>query len=805
MIVFEHRPVTARFARRVAIAIVILLQAARAGAQPPAPTPPPAPAQPAQPPAPAPPAPAPAAGSLPIDDVHSDRQELTNNQKTQHHLGHVELVSGDLTIFADEAWYYSDEHRFVATGNVVFSQGNNRISAERAEFDTESRTGTFHTAYGIAPVKPPPQRGGGIAPPPFADQDTYVYFFGETIKKVGPKKYEISKGGFTTCVQPTPRWDLSADTITLNIDHYTLMRSAILSVKGVPMFYLPVLYYPTKREGRATGILLPTYGQSSLRGQEFSNAFFWAIDRSQDATLLHDWFSKTGQGVGGEYRFNFSPTADGYLRSYLLEQRETSYPQSDGTTKVFDASRTYEIRGAANQALPGNIRARASVEYFSSIVTSQTFNTNINDTSRNQRFFGGNLVGAWNSYSLNATFDHREYFYDTTNSVLSGSWPKVTFSRNERPLIGQSLYFGVGTEFAHFLLDQRTASGSVDSSLARFDFSPQIRFPFKKWQWFTVNSTASWRDTFYTRSRDLVTNKIVEDDLNRRFYTLQTQIVGPVFNRIWDTPGSGFAEKFKHSIEPTFSVQRTSTIDNYKQIVLFDGIDFTTGGTRYTYALNNRIYAKVRGNPGQTAQSREIIGVELAQSYYTNQDAAQRDRQYQTNNSGQAAPTHFSPISLSVRVVPTNDINATLRAEFDPTYKELRTVSAQGTYSWTNRIQTTAGWSKKSFIAELLGFNDPNFLDHSVNGQVNAHTKDNQLGTVYGFNYDVLKTTLRQQRISAYYNAQCCGLAFEYQAYNFGSNFFAPIPSDHRFFLSFTLAGLGNFSPFNGALGGVPR
>jgi hypothetical protein len=32
-----------------------------------------------------------------------------------------------------------------------------------------------------------------------------------------------------------------------------------------------------------------------------------------------------------------------------------------------------------------------------------------------------------------------------------------------------------------------------------------------------------------------------------------------------------------------------------------------------------------------------------------------------------------------------------------------------------------------------------------------------------------------------------------------------PIASDHRFFMSFTLAGLGNFSPFNGAMSGVPR
>ena len=63
-----------------------------------------------------------------------------------------------------------------------------------------------------------------------------------------------------------------------------------------------------------------------------------------------------------------------------------------------------------------------------------------------------------------------------------------------------------------------------------------------------------------------------------------------------------------------------------------------------------------------------------------------------------------------------------------------------------------------------------------------------------------------QQRISAFYNAQCCGIAFEYQTYNFGpASVVAPIPSDHRFFLSFTLAGLGNFSPFNGALSGVPR
>lgn len=766
---------------QIGVASLVALCGSRAGAQPPA------------------------SGAPPIDDVRSERQELTNSQKTQHHIGHVELTTGDMTIFADDAWYYTDEHRFVATGNVVFAQGNNRISAERADFDTETRIGTFYTAWGVAPVQPPEQRPGGIAPPPMAgNQPTYVYFFGETIKKAGPKKYEIKNGGFTTCVQPTPRWDLNAGTVTLNIDHYTLLRNAILTVKGVPMLYLPILYYPTKRDGRATGLLIPTYGSSSLRGQSFHNAFFWAINRSQDATIMHDWYSKTGQGAGAEYRYNFSPTADGNLRTYLLDQHEATYAQSNGTALLLPASRSYEIRGGGNQALPGRIRARANVDYFSSIVTSQTFNTNIYDTTRNQRAFGGNLVGAWSTYSLNATLDHREYFYDTTNSVLSGSLPRVTLSRNERPLVGSSVYVSVGSEYAHFLRDARTATSEVDSSLSRFDLSPQIRFPFKKWQWFTVNSTASWRDTYYTRSLAAGTNQVVDQDLHRRFYTLQSQIVGPVFNRVWDTPGSGYAEKFKHSVEPFVSVQRTSPIDNYRQIVLFDGVDSFIGGTRYTYGLNNRLYAKVRQNPGQSAQSREIVSVELSQSYYTNQNAAQVDRQYQTN-TGDVAPTHFSPIALSVRAVPTNDVNGTIRAEFDPRYHALRTVSAQATYSWTGRVQATAGWSKKSFIADLFGFNDPRFLDHYVNGTTTVHTKDNRLGSVYSFNYDVLRSALLQQRVSGYYNAQCCGLAFEYQTYNFGAGSLSPVPADHRFFLSFTLAGLGNFSPFNGAMGGVPR
>ena len=434
-------------------------------------------------------------------------------------------------------------------------------------------------------------------------QETVVYFFGETIEKLGPKKYKITNGGFSTCVQPTPRWDLHAGTVILNVDHYTFLKQAVLTVKGVPMFYLPVLYYPTKKEDRATGFLLPTYGSSSLRGQSIHNAFFWAINRSQDATFLHDWYSKTGQGMGGEYRYNFGGGDDGNIRAYLLNDHTTTTDAS-GVDQPSENTQSFEIRGSANQLLPGHLRARASVNYFSSIVTSQTFNTNIYDASRNQRAFGGNVVGAWGTYTLNSTIRHSEYFYSTTSSTVSGDWPRVAVSRNERPLLDTPLYFSAGSEYANFVRAATTPGVESDSSLSRVDFNPQIRYPFKKWQWFTVNTTASWHDTYYSRSltpKSDVAQTITDEPLNRPVFSLQANMLGPLVSRIWDTPENGYAEKFKHAIEPFLNIQRTFNVPNFDRVVILDGTDYYVGGATYNYGVNNRFYAKQ--TTGRSARS----------------------------------------------------------------------------------------------------------------------------------------------------------------------------------------------------------
>ena len=608
--------------------------------------------------------------------------------------GDVQIDLGDTQIYADEVEFFTDQNRATATGNVVVAQANSRIAADRADFDLKTKLGTFYNAWGMAPVGPQKSRptsapgppaalAGGLfgsvtAAPGIASQaltaETDVYFFGETIEKTGPKKYKITNGGFTTCVQPTPRWELHSSTVILNLDQYTVLRNAVFRVKGVPLLYTPFLYYPTKRDDRATGFLLPTYGATSLRGQAIHNAFFWAIDRSEDATALYDWYSNGGQGVGSEYRYNFGPGSNGNFKTYWLDQKATT----DDSGAGLDASRSYELRGAANQGLPRGFRARANVNYFSSITSMQTLNTNVYDASRNSRSFGGNIVGVVNNVSVNGTFDRNETFYGTNSSATSGSWPRVTLSRNERPLFGSMAYFSLVGDYSSLVRENQCDGVTSDLSLTRLEVMPQIRYPFTKWQWFTVNSTVSWRDTYFSRSLAPGTSDVIDQGLNRKFFDFQTRLMGPVIARVWNTPDNGYAEKFKHSVEPFLTIGRTTSIDEFDRIIQIDASDSIVGGaTRYTYGVTNRFFAKQRRPGTTTGQAREIASVDVTQSYYSDERSAQYDRTYSTSFLG-APPSHYSPISVNARSAPTDLFNVTLRAEIDSHYLALRTISANG-------------------------------------------------------------------------------------------------------------------------------
>jgi LPS-assembly protein len=488
---------------------------------------------------------------------------------------------------------------------------------------------------------------------------------------------------------------------------------------------------------------------------------------------------------------------------YLLDENAVMETGADGTvTTTTPAKRSYQIRGAANEVLTPHLRASGQVMYFSDVVAQQTYNTNILDASRAQRTISGNLSGSWGLYNLRASYDRSEYFSGSSDSALSASTPRISFSRGQRPIGDLPIYFGVGSEYVYLQRGTTTETSATTDALSRIDVTPTVRVPFTKISFLQVNSSASWHGTFWTKSWD-ANQTILDQAVSRQYVDFQSRIVGPVFNRIFSTPNSGYAEKLKHTIEPYVTLRYVTSVDNFDSIVQWESVDSVVGGTtQVLYGITNHLFAK-RKHGEAASVSREIVNLDVRQTYYTDARASQYDRQYGTAFTG-AAPYSYSPVALTMTAMPVDQINATLRAEIDARYKTLRTVSTNGTYSLGTWLRTSGGWTLTRFIDEY-GVSDPTRLYDFVNGAADFRFAGNHYGARYSLNYDVHNAKFVQQRVIGFYNAQCCGFAVEYQTFNFGGLSGVRVPQDNRFNFSFTLAGIGSFSNFFGALGGVTR
>ncbi len=711
-------------------------------------------------------------------------------------LGEVELEqsNGQEKFFADQVEYDRETGLVIAVGNVVYTSPLTRIAAERLEFDNGTKLAVFYSATGSTHL------GEKVDKSFFGTQEPDALFYGEKVEKVGPKRYRITRGGFTSCVQPTPRWELVSGTTIVELDEYALLTNTVLKVKGVPMFYLPVMYYPIQSDDRATGFLLPTYGSSTVRGQSISNAFFWAINRSQDATVFHDWFAKRGQGVGSEYRYVAGPGSQGSVSTYYLKEKEASYQSGLGTVTT-PAATNYEVRANVSQVLPAGLRARGNVDYFSSVVTRATFNQNPYDWSSRTRSVRGNLSGNWGRQSTSLTYDTTELFYSDTSSQITGGTPRLSYNLAQSRIGQTPFYYSVGSEWVNIARLDRDEENDTefDQGLQRFDVTPTIRVPFNTWPFLTFNSSISYHYTRYSESyvRD-ANNRDVQADvpLTRSYWDLRSDIVGPRFTRVWDTPDNGYAEKYKHTIEPTFTVQRLTAFDDYDRIPKLEGYDFTYGGTtRIAYGIVNRFTAKRRSG-ASTARTRDFLAIGITQSYYSDPQASLYDfSSYPLNYFGRE-PSNFSPINFSANFAPDERTSLTARLDWDDRAGEFQSIRLNGSYGLREWLELSGGWSQRKFSFY------PDRPDKFFNTSTTVRTRGNRLGGTYAFYYDIGRSTMLDQRIVGYYNAQCCGLVVEFQQYNYPQFSSFAVPQDRRFNIGFTLAGLGTFSNFLGAFGG---
>jgi LPS-assembly protein len=509
----------------------------------------------------------------------------------QEQVGHIYKLHGDAEIHyrtyilrADEVTYNSDTGEATATGHFTLDGGPNddHIKASHGTYNLTAETGRFYDVTATTGLQFTGSRVVLTSTAPFA-------FTGKIVEKASSDHYLVYDGTITTCELPRPNWQFHARRVVVDVGANAQIYHSTFWLHGLPVLYLPYATHPVSREARETGFLVPTGGRSSTNGNEIGDSFYWAINRSMDATIGAEYFSKRGWSQRGEFRMRPSDTSYLDLNYFGVIDRGIGYPP------LREGGQEVRLIGEDNFY---GFRAVSNIDYLSSFLFRLAFNDvfsqAVNSEVKSQLF----MSKTENGFSYGGMVERYQNFFQTTDPVtglLSNPptfdsirilhTPSVGASSVDRPLGRSPFYWSFDVSTAG--LSRSEPGFSTGTLVGRFDFSPEISLPVQFGGW-SLRPALTLHETYYTER--LVNGLAINDPTNRQAAEVSVEVRPPVLEKIFDKEFLG--RKWKHVIEPRAVYRLATGVNDFPQVLRFDERDIFSNTHEVEYGLVTRLYAK---------------------------------------------------------------------------------------------------------------------------------------------------------------------------------------------------------------------
>ena len=331
----------------------------------------------------------PAASPLPPKRVGQIEEPVTIRAVHQEKHGAIYHLRGDAEIDyrtyilrADQITYNADTGDSEEDGHVVLDGGpyDEHVKSSHSVYNVRTQVGTFYSAIGTVGFRMRASRYTLTTTNPFA-------FTGKIVEKHGPDHYLVRQGTVTTCQMPHPKWLFEARHIQVDVDGTAQLHNSGFELMGVPVFYFPYVSFPVQKE-RQSGFLIPTFGTSSIKGDIVGESLYWAINRSMDAIVGADYYSKRGWFERAEFRARPSD------RSYLFFNYQGMVDRGVGNPRENQGGE--DARLMAERPF-GDFRGVANIDYLSSfvfrIVFTDVYTLAIDSEVRSQVFLSNTTNG----------------------------------------------------------------------------------------------------------------------------------------------------------------------------------------------------------------------------------------------------------------------------------------------------------------------------------------------------------------------------------------------------------------------------
>ncbi|HUZ65414.1 MAG TPA: LPS assembly protein LptD [Acetobacteraceae bacterium] len=590
--------------------------------------------------------------------------------------GHVEAWQGDHIVYADKMTFDRNTNVAAAIGHVVMLEPSGQVLfSNYAELSRNMKNGVM--------------KGMSVR----LAQNAKLAANGA--RRTGGQINELSKAVYSTCnvcrKNPNipPLWAIRASSAVQDLQHKRIeYKDAVMEIYGLPVAYFPFFFSPDPSVKRASGLLIPSVGESSHLGAFASIPYFWVIDKSSDATIIPTLATQTGPQLQTIYRKRFN---DGEIRINAAAAYDQHKPQGYLFAHgVFDLNSTWRYGFDFNRA--------SSTDYlrdFNILPSANTLNSQV--------YLEGFGPGAY------ARIDTR-FYQALQNSVVASSLPVVL------PYARYSFFgepdawggrFSADTSFFNVLRQSgtSTARGALTMNYEKpftgqFGDLWKLQFHLDA----AVYSAHNLNElpNFGTANSAETARALPQVALDYRWPLMRdagrwgTQIIEPIAQLIV-APNIGNRTSLNIPNEDSLDLQFTDA--NLFGFNKFPGIDRLEGGTRVNVGLHGAWY-----------MGGSSLDALIGQSYRLHKDT--------TFPVGSGLSDNVSDIVGHVSLSPTPWLDLTYRTRLDHKTFQQRFIDATASVG-NNTLRVTGGY--------LYTATDPYFLYDSSPPPTSVNTPRNEI------------------------------------------------------------------------------
>jgi LPS-assembly protein len=521
--------------------------------------------------------------SLTADQVELSKEHVST------FTGNVVISQEEQYLEADKVVYDKQASTVDASGNITYENDNLNIHGERAHMNIKTDQGNFEQAdYHLFDL-----HGRGKA---------------AEIRKDEPDKLHMRQVTYTTCDPDKKDWELKTKQLDLDTEEDVgVARDVTLRFMDVPIFYSPYMSFPLS-DKRKSGFLTPSFGSSSDAGAYVSAPYYWNIAPNRDATFTPTVIEDRGYQLGGEFRY-LQPKYNGIVRAEYLPSDDL-YRNKDREAFSFE----HHQRLARRWFMNIDYNYVSDSDYFDDLGNSLAVSSRSHLPRRMTVGYSGdhwNFYGRLQGYQTidDSIADISRPYNRLPQLVLTGYYPEQAF--------GLSYHFR--GELVSF---QRDGFNSVEGN--RLDLEPSVSLPLRN-PWGFLTPKLTLRHTRYQLDNQLAGI----DDSPDRTVPIFSVDSGLFFERqtsLWNTG-------FTHTLEPRafylyapYKNQDNLLVNRSSTPVVFDSNQYNfsflqlfrenrfTGGDRVGDA--NQLTLALTSRMLESASGYERLRLSVGQIYY---------------------------------------------------------------------------------------------------------------------------------------------------------------------------------------------